>query len=90
MVTLPVSPVPPGRPELAAPRQPAPIRRPNKGGPDVPLIGYPTPQRVSKGLKTHIRRFINSVDWWVAVKMLLVLLLGVGMLTWAVRWWLRL
>jgi len=40
-------------------------------------------------LKTHIRRFIKSIDWWVAVKMLLVLLLGIVMLTRGVRWWLR-
>ena len=42
-----------------------------------------------KGLWEQVRRFINSIDWWVAVKMLAVTLLGAGILTWAVRWWLR-
>lgn len=35
-----------------------------------------------------MREFIGKVDWWVATKMVVMLLLGLGILVWAIRWFL--
>jgi len=31
---------------------------------------------------------MGKIDWWVATKMLVILLLGLGILAWAIRWFL--
>ena len=41
-----------------------------------------------KGLWAHVGEFIGMINWWVATKMLVIVLLGVGTLVWLIRWFL--
>lgn len=38
-----------------------------------------------KGPWARVRRFIGMINWWVAAKMLVILLLVIGVLTWVLR-----
>jgi len=39
-----------------------------------------------KSLWTQVREFIDMIDWWVAVAMLLILGLGLAVLVSVIRW----
>ena len=41
-----------------------------------------------KGKRTRVRELMGKIDWWVATKMLVILLLGLGILAWVIRWFL--
>lgn len=41
-----------------------------------------------KGKRTPVRELMGKIDWWVATKMLVILLLGLGILAWVIRWFL--
>ena len=38
-----------------------------------------------KGPWAQVRRFIGMINWWVATKMLVIVLLAVGILVWVIR-----
>ncbi len=41
-----------------------------------------------KELRAGVRAFFHAIDWWVATKMLVILMLGLGVIVWVIRWFL--
>ena len=39
-----------------------------------------------KELWAEIRRFLDMIDWWVALQMLLIVVLGLAVLISVIRW----
>jgi len=35
--------------------------------------------------RTRVRKLIGRIDWWVATKMLVILLLGLSILAWVIH-----
>lgn len=44
--------------------------------------------RRPKSLWTQLREFIDMIDWRVATTMLVILMLGLGVIVWVIRWFL--
>lgn len=52
----------------------------------IQVFRTPTRRGPPKALSAEAQEFLRLIDWWVAAKMLLISLLGLGTLFLVIRW----